>query len=151
MKSLKFALIVLTLLPFITACDDNDQLPRDTINSPNGLIIDLEWTTGGSATQALDEVDLDLLLTSGVDLVDESESADFERVRIENFYRDGSYILSITYFDGISNVDFSVFLRGTSSTSNIVVESSFSGNEQGLTIDYLEIVKSGTTYTINLL
>lgn len=151
MKVSKFLLLATLVFLFISGCDDDDELIRDTITSQEGLIIDLEWTTGGSASQAIADVDLDLLLTSGIDEVDFSEGLEFEQVRIENFYRDGSYILSVTYFEGFSNVDFSVFLRGTNSSSNIVVESSFSANEEGLTIDYLEIIKSGTTYTFNLL
>lgn len=150
MNFLKGLLVSSLFLLFIIGCDsDNEQLPQNTITSSNGLLVELEWTTGGSFTQAISEVDLDLFLTSGVDAVDFSDGFEFEQVIIENFYRDGAYLLTIEYINGRSNVDFSVFLRGTNSSDNIEVQSSFSANEEGTFIEFLEIVKSGTVYTIN--
>ena len=148
-RNILVAISLLTLLA-LGACEvDREPIPENRIVSEEGLIIDLEWTTGGSSAQAWEEADLDLFITTGIDEVDISTSAEFEQVYIENFYRDGSYIVTVEYFDGIAPVDFSLFFRGPSGSKNVVVESSFSVNEVGSVIDIVEIVKSGTTYSIN--
>lgn len=149
MKILTSILFSLSLLFTLVSCTyDPDAIPNNTINSPNGLVIDLEWYTGGSVAQSTSEADLDLILTTNSEFVEASETAEYEQVRIENFYRDGSYIISVLYFAGNVDLDFSLYARGTNSSDNIVVQNSFLLEDEGVLVDIMEVVKSGTSYRV---
>ncbi|MEQ8928055.1 MAG: hypothetical protein RLO81_19715 [Fulvivirga sp.] len=152
MARFNYLLVLITISVFSISCNvDNEPIPDNVIESPTGLNIDLEWSTGGSAVQSTADVDLDLFMYSGPDDVAFSETTDFERVRLENFFRNGTYIVRITYFDGISDVNWTLYVGSPDSDKDIILKDFFSRNDVGIQVDYIEIVKNGTTYTINLL
>lgn len=142
-------LYLILLFASIIACSsDEEKLPANVIKSSTGLTIDLEWTTGGSSTQAQTDVDLDMALKLGGAKIDGSEGSQFEEVQIEDFYADGDYIVQVLYYQGVVSTDYSLYVYGTGSTDNKVYESSFLSSDEGITVDYLKINKAGTTYTI---
>ena len=150
MKNVLLTIMSLLFIASLSSCVyDPDAVPRNSIESPNGLVIDLEWYTGGSAAQSTGEVDLDLILTTGPEFVDASETADYEQVRIENFYRDGTYLISILYFAGNRNADYSLFARGTNSADNIIIDGTIHPEDQGVFVDVIEVIKTGTRYQVN--
>ena len=150
MKNLILTILSLLFIASLSSCVyDPDAVPRNSIDSPNGLVIDLEWYTGGSAAQSTSEVDLDLILTTGPELVEASETADYEQVRIENFYRDGTYIVSILYFAGNIDTDYSLFARGSNSADNIIIDGTIHTEDTGVFVDVIEVVKTGTRYQVN--
>jgi hypothetical protein len=127
---------------------EKEVLPANQIISENGIIINLEWYTGGSAIQAQNDVDLDLILQLGVEEVEVSATLFFEEVEIRNFYKDGTYLVRVEYFEGNTSLDYTLFLRGTSSSNNVTYQRSFRPADTGLNFDLLEVNKSGNTYTI---
>lgn len=149
---LNYIFLLLSIAVLSISCDtDNEPIPDNIIVSPTGLNIDLEWSTGGSAVQSITEVDLDMFMFSDTDDVAFSGTTEFERMRIENFFRNGSYIISIEYFAGVSDANWTLFIGSPDSDKDIIFKDSFSVNDQGLIIDYIEIIKNGTSYTVNLL
>jgi hypothetical protein len=150
MKNLKSIILALLCLVGVLSCKltEKEVIPENVIISEDGIVLNLEWTTGGSAAQSLDDVDLDLILNWGTDVVDVSASTSFEEVKIENFYADGTYLVNVEYFEGSSIVDYSLYLRGTSSSDNFLYKGSLKSTDTGAYVDFIEINKSGNHYTI---
>ena len=154
MRFLSNILLFAAIFSLFSACSNtnSDILPDNEIRSTNGLTIELEWTTGSSTQQAVQEVDLDLFayfgFNEGAELVEGSTNKfGFEQLTLRNFYADGSYFIDVDYFAGIlDRVDFEVYL---SSNSNDEVQVYLGRIGEGSSFrNFLEIRKQGDLYTI---
>ncbi|GAA0892929.1 hypothetical protein GCM10009122_26080 [Fulvivirga kasyanovii] len=145
---MKYLYLFLIFAGFVACSSDEEKLPENVVKSSSGLEVTLEWSTGGSSTQAQEDADLDLFLMKDGGEVDTSEGASFEKVKIESFFADGDYYVEVQYYAGAVAVDYSLYINGVGSTENKVYESSFLSSDKGLVVRYLKINKAGETYTI---
>lgn len=147
-KRLIIAVIALSLFG---SCSGNDE-PKDPkiITDDNGLIIDLEWSTGGSTSQSLNEVDLDLRLLKGTTVVESSLSGySFEQVEIKDIYSDGEYVLQIVVDYASKGSNYSVFVSGIKSKEVKEYNGTTTAAEQGASIEFIKIIKQGNKYNLS--
>lgn len=149
-QNLTRAILFSLVIAVVSSCSTNEDVDPDKLKDTSGLNIDLEWTTGGSITQSLTDVDLDLKLMKGTTVVDESlHYSSFERVSLKDIYSDGEYTLVIEFEYGKKGADYTVFLNGIQSGTSKKYESQVAGSDVGATIDFLKIVKRGTEYSFS--
>ncbi|EMR04626.1 hypothetical protein [Cesiribacter andamanensis] len=143
--------LTLLLLIFLTASCSRDKdpvVPAYTLSSHQGLIIQLEWTTGGSASQALYETDLDLYLDLGSTPIAASESLrQFEEVHLRDVYRDGTYDIYIGAIDVSRTTDYELNIFAPNGSTIHRFTGYFNRGEQG-EVHYLRIRKQGPYYTL---
>ncbi|UII34698.1 pre-peptidase C-terminal domain-containing protein [Fulvivirga ulvae] len=145
---MKYLYLFLVFIGLAACGSDEEKLPENVVESSNGLIITLEWSTGGSSTQAQADADLDLFLLKDNGEVDSSEGSSFETVRIEDFFADGDYYVEVEYYAGSAALDYSLYVSSAGSSENKLYESSLLASDKGLVVRYLKINKAGDTYTI---
>lgn len=140
---------------FFLSCssDDDEKLPDGVIEDSSGLSFTLEWTTGSTSTQALEDADLDIYLyNSDDDLVSGSQSSqDFETMELSHLLADDEYYVTIYPFTVDANTTFTLYVEGTNSGTSYSYSGTFtsSDDENGSYYpDFINIVKSGNTYTI---
>jgi hypothetical protein len=151
MKALRTASICLLNIIFLVleSCSGPDPVDSRQITDSEGLNIDLEWTTGGSVTQAKQEVDLDLTLLKGSNVVDQAFTLSFERVEIKDIYADGEYTLKIEVAEAKTASDFTVYVSGIKTFDKKQYEGTTTASDDGVSIEFLTITKTGTKYIIN--
>ncbi|GAA5041668.1 hypothetical protein GCM10011506_43490 [Marivirga lumbricoides] len=153
MKLLRFSFISLLIIIVFSCTDNEEEILPDTnenvITDTDGITIRLEWSTGGSDDQAQDDVDLELFLSRNGNEVDASDEFGFEQVQLQNINDDGRYIVAAQYFSGEKDIDYDFNLTGIESGESLSYSGSISAEDQGLTINYLEIQKDGELYSIN--
>lgn len=150
MNRLPFLLILLIsgLLLSCSKDDDHVVVPDNTISSNQGLLIELEWNTGGSSSQALHDSDLDLYLDLGQEAVDASESYGyFEEVYLRDIYRDGTYDVYVGAMDISRHTDYSLYISAPGSGVIYHYTGYFHPGEEGEVL-YLSIRKQGRHYTL---
>lgn len=150
MKLLKFTFLSL-LITAVFACSTTEEetLPDNVIRDSEGLVIELEWSTGSSATQAQNDADLELFLLKDTDQIESSTGYfSFEKVDIKDIYADGTYLVQVKYYSGDVAVDYTLYLKGGSSSESINYTGTFRADDEGLSVDYLEVQKTGDKYTI---
>ena len=143
---MKYLAIVFSVLVLFSSCkkDDNDRNENEII-SENGLDITLEWSTGSSSTQALEDVDVDMIILQGADTVALSNSPDrFEEGRIQRFFINGDYNIRYNVFKARTDADFTVFVSGSKLKTYTGKIFATDTERQILTIN-----KEGNTYTVN--
>jgi hypothetical protein len=149
MKTALFKLTCIGLILLMNACSKDDPKPANQIADEDGLTIDLEWSTGGSISQSLADLDLDLYLRKGTQLVDQSiYGSQFENVSLSGLYSDGDYTVEIEVLDGVS-ASYTLFVEGIKSSSKKSYSGTISVSENGATITCVTISKKGNTYTIS--
>ncbi len=148
----KYILIFLTIASFnfISCGEDEDPLPPDTVIDSGGLTIELEWSSGGSFSDAISAADLELELTIDDEVLDQSISTTrFESVSLSNFLADANYSVGVDVFSISDDVTFTVFVKGVESETTLEYTGSFDSEDDGASFpDFLTITKSGDTYTI---
>jgi hypothetical protein len=146
------AVVILVACASLWSCSGSSDEPTDPkeMRDESGLNIDLEWNTGGSTTQAINEVDLDLRLKKGTTIVETSYSAfSFEQVQIKDIYADGEYTIEI-YVDYASKAsNYKVFINGIKTDDPKEYTGTTSTSEDGATIEFIKITKLGTKYTLS--
>ncbi|MBK6265892.1 hypothetical protein JKA74_12690 [Marivirga sp. S37H4] len=150
MRLVKFTLFT-AVLATIFSCSgvEEDKLPENVIKDDGGLVIELEWSTGGSVSQAQADADLELFLFKGDTEVDASVNyASFEQVELKDIYADDKYLITVEYYSGEVAVDYTIYVRGESTSESITYTGSFLSTDKGLIVEYLEIEKSGDEYAI---
>lgn len=150
-KSIVLATLVAAVSVQFSACTSDEEVgPANEINDSKGINIQLEWSTGRSATQSLSEADLDLyLMLKGDDVQSSNTYAQFESVGIPSFFTDGSYVVSVAYAEGNRALDYSLYVSGASEGSKeILYEGVFAASDEGAEIDDITITKVGNKYTI---
>lgn len=130
------------------SADEEPQAENEIIDE-GGLEITLEWSTGGSSSQSIDDVDLDLDLVLGEDRVDDSSSSfSFESVELSAFFADGTYDVNVEYFGGQSAVTYTLFVDGKITGRSLEYTGVFESSDAGTTITDINIRKEGNVYTI---
>ncbi|MEN8927369.1 MAG: hypothetical protein ABF242_04020 [Flavobacteriales bacterium] len=145
---LKLAILAaVTGMAVIMSCN-KDGLSERQITDTDGLRIELEWNTGGSSSQALSDVDLDLILTKGSTPIADSDNLNsFESLSITNSYTNGVYGIEYDYFSGNVNPAYTLYVTGISSGTRKTYTGTIDRTETNdlllLTID-----KDGSEYLI---
>jgi len=148
----KYILIFLTIasINFISCGEEEDPLPPDTIIDSRGLTVELEWSSGGSFTDAINAADLELRLLTGGESIDASTSSTrFESVSLSGFLADANYDVEVDVFSISEDVSFSIFVKGVDSETTLEYTGSFNASDEGASFpDFLTITKAGDTYTV---
>ena len=148
----KYILILMTIasISFMGCGDEEDPLPPGTIVDSRGLVIELEWSTGGSFSDAIDAADLELRLKTGGETLESStRSTSFEEVTLSGFLADTNYDIEVDVFSISENVTFTVFVKGVEAETTLEYTGSFTSDDAGASFpDFLTITKSGDTYTV---
>ena len=150
-KGLSLLLLFNAVITLSACTDPIETTPDNIINDSNGVKITLEWSTGGSITNSIEEVDIDLDLSLGSVIVDESSNSfSFENVTLDSFFADGIYDLNLYYYSGTSSVDYTIYIVGASPdvTRTLEYKGVFSATDKGITITDLTIKKTGNKYVI---
>lgn len=155
MNTLKTSLYagLMLCLSLLTACGGgSDPVPSNVINSSTGLRLDLEWTTGGTSSDAISDSDLDLYLMKGTNEAAKSISGySFETVRIQDIYSDGEYVVDILAYRTAKRTNYTLYVKGDDEGEIKSFNSYFlaTDGDQDLKISFLKIKKAGSTYTIS--
>ena len=151
----KFAtLFALASCVMALSCNSDDDGPSPfVIVDEQGLVILLEWSTGGGFQKAIDDADLDMDLVLGSIAVRVSSgSTSFEEITLAHRFSDGDYKVDIDYSSGEEAVDFSVFVNPLSGEGqNFEATGSFSREQAGNMVlsSFLTINKTDSMYTIS--
>ncbi len=143
--------IILLISSLLFSCNkDNDAVvvPDNILVSDQGILIELEWNTGGSSNQALYDSDLDLYLDLGSEAVEASENiSSFEEVLLRDIYRDGTYDIYIGAIDVSRYTDYDLYI---SAPGGGVIHHYTGYLERGESgeVHYLSIRKQGRHYTL---
>jgi hypothetical protein len=151
MNKFKFLLSLAVILSVFACGEVEEKLPEGTISDSEGLIIDLEWTTGGSNNQSLEDTDLELYLMDGDEEIDgDYFFSDFRQVMIEPHYADRNYTIVVEVgFHIDADTDYTLYVRGAEgSGETMTFTGSFSSTDKEAFIEHLEIQKSGDEYAI---
>lgn len=150
-KGISLLLLFNVLISLSSCSDPVEATPDNIINDSEGIKITLEWSTGGSSTKSIEDVDIDLNLSLGSVIVDESaNSFSFENVTLNPFFADGTYDLNLYYYAGTSAVDYTIYIIGNSPdvTRTLEYNGVFNATDNGITITDLTIKKIGNKYVI---
>lgn len=145
-------IIFLTTVVFFTSCSGpaDDATPSNVINDSEGIKIDLEWSTGGTGIDALEEADLDLRIYKGGTKVLWSEKgSSFERIGFNpDLYADGVYTVTIFLYSNDEHTNYTATVNGISVSNPYTFTSTFAAEETQREIEALTITKAGSRYTI---
>jgi hypothetical protein len=150
MKTLPSFYIILLLGSMLISCNKERDtvIPSDVLTSDRGLVIELEWNTGGSASQAIYDSDLDLYLDQGEIPTDASENINsFETIYLRDAYRDGYYDILIGAITVRRHTDYKLFVSAPGGEIIHQYQGYFIAGENG-EIPYLRIRKQGRRYTL---
>lgn len=148
MNKFKFLLSLAVILSVFACADEEENLPEGTIRDTEGVTIRLEWTTGGSSSQAYDAADLELYLLRGDDEIESSTGFTSEDVTIAPVYADGVYTIQVEVYTIEEDIDYTLFVEGNGNGESKSFTGSFLSTDQGAFVDHLEIEKSGDDYII---
>lgn len=152
MNNLKTSLYagLILCLSLLTACGDRPEpIPANVINSATGLRVELEWSTGGTSSDALSDSDLDLYLMKGTTEVNKSTSAfSFEVVRLQDIHADGEYIVQVLSYNSTKRTNYTLYVKGDDEGELKSFTGEFLAGDEGLSVDFLKIKKTGSSYTI---
>lgn len=143
---LKLPITIAIAAILLFSCNKEDNLADRKMTDASGLQIDLEWNTGGSSTQSISDVDLELYLMKGTIEVDHSEnSSSFESVTLSDLYSDATYKLEYEYFSGTKDVAYTIYITGIASGDT----KTFTGTiyqSESVNFNLLDIDKDGQEY-----
>ncbi len=155
MKNFRFLNTVIIALiagfVFVSCSSDEEPLPANVIEDTEGLIIDLEWNTGGGAQQSISDVDLDYYIkdTDGQDIIVARSTSSFESQTLPDIYADGTYLVDVLMYGGNKSSDFTLIARGVNGSKTVTFEGSFSSTDEGeRKEEFISITKRGDSYTI---
>lgn len=152
---------VMLLISFqLTSCEGNDDDPEpdeddDTIrlNSPGGIELRLEWTSGGSFSQGIDVAELDVFLVRNGTEVESSEGRDAlsKRINMSQFLSSGTYEVRINEVEmQVQSVSYNLVISGDNDIYTLSGTYKASENSEGenAAVAALRIRKSGDEYTL---
>ncbi|WP_224997405.1 hypothetical protein [Cesiribacter sp. SM1] len=150
MKTLPSFIIILLIGSLLISCkpERDAVIPSNVLRSDRGLVIELEWNTGGSSSQALYDSDLDLYLDQNEIPIEASENINsFEAVYLRDVYKDGYYDILIGAIDVRRHTDYKLFISAPGGEIIHQYHGYFLAGENG-EVPYLRIRKQGRTYTL---
>ena len=147
----RFPLILTILFSslFISCNKDKDAVvPANMLTSDQGLVIELEWNTGGSSNQAVYDSDLDLYLDMGEYSIDASENVHhFEQLYMRDVYKDGIYTISVGAIEVGRRTSYDLLVSAPGGGVIHRYQGYFLAGESG-EVNYLRIKKEGRRYTL---
>ena len=148
-KSLLAGLMMSVAMLSACSSTDSEPTPANVVQSSNGVRIELEWTTGGTSSDAISNADLDLYLMKGTTEADASRSSySFESVELEDLYADGEYLLKVYAYRATKKANYTLYVKGDDEGELKSYTGVFLAGDQDLTVEFLKIKKTGTTYSI---
>lgn len=152
MKNLiKLFTVAFLFLAFV-GCSKEEEAPSNVITDAEGVNITLEWTTGGTVSEAQNEADLDLYISTSTATSDAIQSStsisNFEDVQLVANAANDTYYVIVKYFSGSVRADYTVYVQGATGGTTRSYEGFFLAEDSGLTTDVIEITKDGENYTI---
>ena len=148
--SITIVTLVFALIHFISCSGSEEPTDPKQMEDESGLDIDLEWTTGGSISQSLMDVDLDFILKKGTTIVDESDNYySYENFQLKDIYSDGTYTIEIIVASVSKTASYKVFISGIKSKEVKQYDGSLTASEKGSTIEFITITKVGSKYTLS--
>lgn len=150
MKRLHLLLVTLLLSNVLLSCskDKDPVLPANVLVSSHGIKIELEWSTGGSSNQALNESDLDLYLDKGEVNIQASENRySFEEVYLRDIYKDGTYDVYVGAFDVSRRTSYHLYISAPGAETIHHYTGYLTAGENG-EVRYLSIRKEGRRYIL---
>lgn len=142
-------IIFIFVFAIVSSCTVPEPHPSNEIISNNGIKIILEWRTGSSSLQALEDADLDLYLIKGQNQVRWSEnSGNFETVFLEDVFADGEYIVAVGSHEIFKSTEFTVYISDMTVTNIVTVTSNFEIGENDRVVNFVKIQKRGSKYMI---
>jgi hypothetical protein len=138
----------------LNSCSKDDEEPANVINDADGIEVVLEWSTGGTDAQAIDDADLDLkLVYDGVQIASSNSTSAFEDLNDFDFsaFDDGEFTVQVRYYGAYTtdDVTYTVTVGGVSVTKTFSVDGSFADEDEGDLVDVIEITKAGNKYTLD--
>ena len=147
-KSISF-LISLIFLSLFTACRKTDTINDNSFIDLTGLQFSLEWSLSNSTADPTDGTNLDLELTYNNTIVQESNSNfGFESLELKQNNPNGNYNLNIYYYQGEQPLNFTINVRGLSSSKNRQYTGTLSPANKGETFTVISITKDGDNYNL---
>ncbi len=138
-------------LAMMSACSGSEEepVPANVVNSNAGITIELEWTTGGTSSDATTDADLELYLMKGTTEVAVSDFASrFETVTLQDVYADAEYLVQVEAFRATKNTSYTLYVKGDNEGEMKSYTGVFNAGDAGLKVDFLKVKKAGNTYTI---
>lgn len=149
MKKSLFAGLMMSVAMLGACSGDTEPVPANVVNTSAGLTIELEWTTGGTTSDAITNADLDLyLIKGGQEISDSDNSYSFESISIPDVYADAEYLVQVEGYRVYKNTNYTLYVKGDDEGELKTYTGVFNAGDTELEIDFLKIKKSGSTYTI---
>jgi len=154
MRSRLLSIFALVAILFLNACkDDKKELPANVIQDADGVTVELTWSTGSTAGQAVLDADLDLGMfnspTAGSPIEDSSSGDSFEEIVLDGDFDDDEYTFKVLLFENFAGNDIDFVMTVSGGDKDIEVEGSFSStDEAGSIVSVLTIKKVGNKYTV---
>ncbi len=135
---------------FVASCSPVEETvkPANAITSSEGLIVTLEWTTGGSVTQAQADADLDLVLKKNTTEIRKSSSFGFDELFMEDVFGDGEYKLIVKAYEVTKKADYTIYVTDADREQTKTYTGYFNAGDDGIEVEYMTIKKSGSQYII---
>lgn len=128
---------------------ETPPVPVNEINSSAGIKVELEWTTGGTSSDAISDADLDLYLMKGTTEAGKSINySRFEAMTLSDLFADGEYTVQVKAdYVGKKN-NYTLYVKGDDTGELKSYKGEFLQGDSNLKVDFLKIKKAGTKYTI---
>lgn len=118
------------------------------ISSDQGVVIELEWNTGGSSSLALRESDLDLYLDLDNSPAESSQRINsFEEVHLRDVFKNGTYEVYIGAIEVSRKTSYNLYIYAPDGGPVHHYTGYFLAGEEG-ELHYLNIKKDGRHYTL---
>ena len=141
--------LLLTGVAFLSSCSKDDDDPSNVITDSEGVVVTLEWTTGGTSSAALSDADLDLYIyKDGNEIASSEHASSFETAYIANANADGTYLLNVYGYDVTKGGTYTIKVTGQNVTTSFTFTGPFTLTDDGHDFDAVKVVKSGTKYTV---
>lgn len=129
--------------------EEKEPKPANELNSSTGVNVELEWTTGGTTSDATSNTDLDLFLMKGTTTAGSSTySTRFESVTLSPLYADGEYVVKVTTYYTGAKTTYTLYVKSNEEGDMISYTGEFLQGDTDLSIDFLKIKKAGNKYTV---
>ncbi|WP_224999502.1 hypothetical protein [Cesiribacter sp. SM1] len=138
-------------LAVMSACSGTEEepLPANVMSSNAGVTVELEWTTGGTSSDATRYADLELYLMKGTSEIDVSAAfSSFESVSLSDAYADAEYLVQVEAYRVEKNTSYTLYVKGDNEGEIKSYTGVFNSGDSDIKVDFLKIKKAGSTYTI---